>query len=172
MIAEYQAHNGSVGTGTPGVQYTYSDGYSDTSPTSRPAPYVRLTDVTYPNENREVGYNYAAGVDNIMSRLTSLFEDTNRNGILDISETVESSYKYLGASQIVKETDAGATLSYLDSADSNVTGLDRFGRVVDQIWRNSADEVLDHYTYQYDRVGNVTRKTNELKTDGSLNENV
>ena len=48
--------------------------------------------------------NYAAGVDNIMSRLSEIFEDTNGNGLLDSGEAVNAAYKYLGAGQIVKTT--------------------------------------------------------------------
>jgi len=49
-----------------------------------------------------------------------------------------SIYKYLGAGQIVEEdyADASVKLSYLNSAGTNVTGLDRFGRVHDQVWEN------------------------------------
>jgi hypothetical protein len=65
-----------------------------------------------------------------MSRLTSLFDDSNRNGVLDTGgnppETVESAYKYLGLGQIVEEDDLGAKMTYLNSS-GNVTGLDRFG---------------------------------------------
>ncbi len=54
-------------------------------------------------------------------------------------------------------------LRYLHSS-GNVTGLDRFGRVVDQIWEtyDATPVPLDHYTYEYDRAGNRVRKTNEL----------
>jgi len=161
-IEEYQAHNGYVDEqNTPSVQYTYDDGA-----VSGVAAYLRMTDVVYPN-GRQVGYNYAAGVDSIMSRLTLIFEDDNGNGILDSGETVESAYKYLGLGQIVEEDDAAAKLTYLNSDGTNVTGLDRFGRVADQIWENydASPTVFDHYSYEYDRAGNVTSKANILDTD-------
>jgi len=53
----------------------------------------------------------------------------------------------------------------LDYAANNFAALDRFGRVVDQIWTDygaDPDVVLDHYSYEYDRAGNRTSRGNEL----------
>ena len=86
-----------------------------------------------------------------MSRLSSLSDST---GTL-------ASFKYLGLEQIVEKTDGGDALSYLDSY-GNVTGLDRFGRVVDQVWKDAGNNILDKYTYTYDREGNRTSQTNVL----------
>lgn len=69
------------------------------------------------------------------------------------------------AGTIVEEdyVEAGVKLDY---AANNVAGLDRFGRVADQIWTDygaSPDAFLDRFTYGYDdRVGNRTSKTNQL----------
>ena len=83
LSQEWQSHDGEVDEQTtPSVQYTYDDGYVSPSG-SRPAPYVRLSHVTYPDGDRNVGYNYAAGVDNIMSRLSSIFDDADADGVLD-----------------------------------------------------------------------------------------
>jgi RHS repeat-associated protein len=79
-----------------------------------------------------------------------------------------SAYKYLGLGQIVEEDDAGDTLTYLNSLKTNVTGLDRFGRVIDQKWTNDVGTVIDEYQYGYDRAGNVTHKYN--MTDRALDE--
>jgi RHS repeat-associated protein len=51
-----------------------------------------------------------------------------------------------------------------------ISGLDRFGRVVDQIWERygANPALLDEYVYEYDRAGNRTRKYNALNSD--LNE--
>ena len=91
-----------------------------------------------------------------MSRLSSI-GDTNGT---------YAAYKYLGAGRIVEEdyADIDVKLSYLDS-NGNVTGLDRFGRVADQIWTDygaDPDATLDEYTYTYDRAGNRTSRDNEL----------
>lgn len=127
---------------------------------------VRLNKVTYPND-RVLGYNYAAGVDAVMSRLSSIFDDADADGVLDAGETVDASYKYLGLGQIVEEdyADIAVKLSYLDGS-GNVTGLDRFGRVADQIWTDYGANpgTLDEYTYTYDRAGNRTAKNNTQHT--------
>ena len=84
-----------------------------------------------------------------MSRLATITDDTG----------VHVAYKYLGAGKIVVEdnVEAQTKLTYLNSSGA-VTGLDRFERIVDQIWERYGDDpaVLDEYTYTYDRAGNVT----------------
>ncbi len=96
-----------------------------------------------------------------MSRLTSIFEDDNSNGVLDSGEAVDSAYKYLGLGQIVEEDAAAAKLTYLDSS-GNISGLDRFGRVIDQVWTDAGDDEIDWYHYTYDRAGNRTERDNAL----------
>jgi hypothetical protein len=122
-----------------------------------PAKYVRLSQITYPN-GRDVNYDYSGAIDDIMSRLSSIKDDDG--------STILASYRYLGAGQIVEENyeDAEVKLSYLDSPD-NVTGLDRFGRVVDHVWKDysgESDVTIDQYTYTYDRAGNRESRDNEL----------
>ena len=94
-----------------------------------------------------------------MSRLASI---TNQNATY-------ASYKYLGAGRFVEEDYAapGVRLSYDPDGDNSFSALDRFGRVVDQLWERYGQTpvVLDHYCYTYDRAGNRTSRTNELNHD-------
>ena len=110
-----------------------------------------------------------AQIDHIMSRLET---------IGDTSGTL-SALQYLGLGTIVEEDflEAGVKLDYDPAGDDSFTGFDRFGRIADQLWEHyhldgNGDEVVDgtvdEYTYQYDRAGNVTSKSNA--TDGSLDE--
>ncbi len=91
-----------------------------------------------------------------MSRLSSISDST---GTL-------SAYKYLGLGRIVEEDDEGARLIYLGEAngiENNVTGLDRFGRVIRQLWQDGTYlNMIDEYTYTYDRAGNVTDRLNNM----------
>jgi len=158
LFREYQEHDGPVDGNTLFVQYDYADGAS-----GGVAKYVRLDEVTYPN-GREVHYDYGAtgAIDDIMSRLAAIGDGTNTH----------AAYKYLGAGTIVEEDyeDIDVKLTYLD-ANGNPTGLDRFGRVADQVWIDygaDPDAVLDRYTYTYDRAGNRTARQNEL--NASLDE--
>src|SRR5262249_23738034 len=64
LTAEYQAHSGAVTTGTPKVQYAYSE-------MAGGANHSRLTSITYPN-GRVLNYNYATGIDTAISRLSSI----------------------------------------------------------------------------------------------------
>src|SRR5207245_8597183 len=84
LTTEYQSHSGAVNTSTtPKVQYTYSEMASG-------ANHSRLTSIVYPN-SRTITYNYATGLANNISRLSSL---------TDGSTTLES-YSYLGLSTVV-----------------------------------------------------------------------
>ena len=163
VCREYEEHDSAVvmglpPTGSPSVYYEYDDGA-----VGGVAKYVRLADVLYPN-GREVDYGYgtAGAIDDIMSRLATI--DDNSTGPDDALVR----YGYLGAGKIVEEDyeSADVELTYLDGS-GNVTGLDRFGRVVDQIWTDygaDPDVVIDRYTYTYDRAGNRLTRANALQT--------
>ena len=72
---------------------------------------------------------------------------------------------YLGLSDIVTESytdpqDPGATpqISLDYTQGGSYAGLDRFGRVLDQLWSQvGQSNPLDEYQYTYDPVGNQTR---------------
>src|SRR5207245_466148 len=87
LTEEWQSHSGAVNTSTsPNVQYSYtlmSGGVNNS----------RLTSMTYPN-GRVLNFNYATGVDNTISRLTS---------ISDTSAALES-LSYLGLDTVVKRS--------------------------------------------------------------------
>jgi RHS repeat-associated protein len=153
LTNEYQSHSGAVNTSTtPQVQYGYTlmSGGQNNS---------RLVSMTYPN-GRVLNYNYASGVDSAVSRLTS---------ISDNSGTLEA-YTYLGAGTVVKRAHplVGMDLTYIkQSGESNgdagdqYTGLDRFGRVVDQRWLIAASGVaVERLQYGYDRNSNPLYRSN------------
>ena len=91
-----------------------------------------------------------------------------------------ASYKYLGLDQVVTEdyTDLEVKLDYAyrDTVANQLSGLDRFGRIVDQVWAEYGvyplppvpGGMLDEYTYTYDRASNRTSRTNAL--DWALSE--
>jgi YD repeat-containing protein len=156
LLAEYQAHGGPVNIPTtPTVQYTYSE-------MAGGANHSRPTGLVYP-DGFTVGYNYASGLDSAISRLTSL-----TNG-----PTTLEAYTYLGLGTVVERThpQSGVDLTYVgtgpgDGGDQYV-GLDRFGRVVDQRWKNGSGTDLDRYQYGYDRDGNRTYRENLVGTGRS-----
>jgi RHS repeat-associated protein len=154
LITEYQSHSGAVNTGTtPKVQYAYSE-------MAGGANHSRMVSLTYPN-GRVLTYNYASGLDSNISRLSS---------ITDGATTLES-YSYLGLDTVVKRghPQPGVDLTYIkQSGESNgdagdqYTGLDRFGRVVDQRWLKTSDgSHTDRFKYGYDRNGNRLYRANE-----------
>ena len=152
LTGEYQSHSGAVVPGTtPQVQYQYNE-MSDGKNNSR------LESMTYPN-GRVVDYNYSAGLDNSISRLSSL---SDSSGVLE-------AYTYLGLSTVVQRAhpQTSVNLTYISptgstgDAGDKYTGLDRFGRVADQLWLNTNRNIVtDEFQYTYDRDGNVLTRTN------------
>jgi RHS repeat-associated protein len=143
LTAEYQAHSGAVDTeSTPFIGYAYSEMASG-------ANHSRLTSLIYP-DGFTVNYNYASGLDNTISRLSSLSN----------SSTTLEAYTYLGLDTVVTRShpQPGVDLTYINSytgggAGDQYGGLDLFGRVVDQQWKTSSVDV-DRYQYGYDRDSN------------------
>jgi YD repeat-containing protein len=160
VTGEYQSHSGAVNTATtPEVQYAYVEMASG-------ANNSRLTSMTYPN-GYVLNYSYASGLDNTISRLTSLSDSTG---------TLQT-YSYLGLETpvILNDTQPAIELTYVKQAgESNgdagdqYTGLDRFDRVDDQRWINtSAATATDRFQYGYDRDGNVLYKNNLVNSSFS-----
>ncbi len=155
LTKEWQEHSGAVNGSSSNVQYTYSEMASS-------ANHSRLTSMTYAS-GYVVNYNYASGLDSNISRLTS---------ISDSSNTLES-LTYLGLGTVVKRahSQSGVDLSYIKlsgestgDAGDQYTGLDRFGRIVDQRWINGSNVDVDRFKYGYDRNGNVLYKENIVNT--------
>ncbi|MGL4421870.1 MAG: hypothetical protein ACRCZF_14475, partial [Gemmataceae bacterium] len=117
VTSEWQSHGGTVTGSTPRVQYAYSGMAGGVN-------HSRLTSMTYPN-GRVLTYNYTAGLNNTISRLSS---------IPDGSTTLES-YDYLGLSTVVQRShpQPGVELTMIGSsvgpAGDKYVGFDTFGRV-------------------------------------------
>jgi RHS repeat-associated protein len=155
LITEYQAHGGAVDPMTTSkVQYAYSEMANGVN-------HSRLVSMTYP-DGTVLRYNYGAGVDDAISRLTSLSDNT---GILE-------AYHYLGLNTVVirSHPQPGVDLTYVKQpgepngdAGDQYTGLDRFGRVVDQRWLVTSDgSTTDRFQYGYDPDGNRLYRNNRV----------
>ena len=93
------------------------------------------------------------------------------NAVKDGTTTLES-YSYLGLGTVVQQSrpEPGINLTYIKKsteatgdAGDQYTGLDRFGRIVDQRWTNSAySTTTDRFQYGYDRDGNALYRDNLL----------
>ncbi|VTR94318.1 rhs repeat-associated core domain-containing protein : RHS repeat-associated core domain protein OS=Singulisphaera acidiphila (strain ATCC BAA-1392 / DSM 18658 / VKM B-2454 / MOB10) GN=Sinac_0291 PE=4 SV=1: RHS_repeat: RHS_repeat [Gemmata massiliana] len=157
LTAEWQSHSGAVTGSTPKVQYAYNFNGNGTTNQSR------LTSITYPS-GYVLTYNYASGISSAISRLSSLS---------DPGGAVES-YDYLGLDTVVRRAHSGPSLdlSYVKrtgesngDAGDQYTGLDRFGRVVDQRWLNpTTGTATDRFQYGYDTAGNRTYRDNLVNT--------
>src|SRR5579884_1873555 len=160
MTREYQNVVGAVNINTtPQVQYWYNEMANGENNS-------RLTQIQYPS-GYQVYYNYNSGLDDTISRLSSIADSTS----------VLESYKYLGLSTIVEmdHPQTGINLTYISqtgqngSAGDQYSCLDQFGRVAEQNWYNpSSHSSADDYQYQYNQDGEVIARTNVL--DASMNE--
>jgi YD repeat-containing protein len=168
LTGEYQANDGAVDSSTPEVQYVYSAmaGGENNS---------RLVATVYPN-GRTVDDLYNPGLDSAISRVSALADDS--------TGTILESYAYLGLDTIVERDhpETGVDLSYLEqpgdtqaSTDGGdqYTGLDRFGRVIDQNWVNTTSPTptptsADRFQYAYDRDGNALYRADLV--DAALSE--
>ena len=160
MTGEWQSHTGLVNTTTtPRVEYAYSEGVDGS--------HSRLTGITYP-AGSTVNYAYT-GIDSALSRPTSL---TGSAAGTSAAVTLET-FKYLGAGTVIERSrpEVNVTLSMVNlsgtagAVGDKYTGLDRFGRVVDQRWTQgtaATSPVVDRLTYTYDRNGNRLTRTNAL----------
>ncbi|MFT3787347.1 MAG: RHS repeat-associated core domain-containing protein [Tepidisphaeraceae bacterium] len=159
LTTEYQEHAGAVDTGTTAkTQY----GYTWASGTSR------RTSMTYPGGKViTYGYGSSGSLDDHISRIAS---------ISDSGGTLES-YKYLGLSTRIERDrpQPGTRQSFITGdtlvsgyAGDQYTGLDQFGRVVDQDWQTISGGIVtghtDRFQYAYDRDGNVLYKNNKVSS--------
>jgi uncharacterized delta-60 repeat protein/RHS repeat-associated protein len=167
LTTQYQEHGGAVNTATSAkVQYAYSEGGTDI--TNLTDDNSRLTKIVYPN-GRVLRYEYGVtdSLSNRISRLAFLAGDANGAASTHIEE-----YSYLGLSTVVirNRPSANSKLTYVkQSGESNgdagdqYTGLDRFGRIVDQRWvgqSGSSATTLDRFQYGYDANSNPLYKNN------------
>ena len=146
VYKEFEAVNGAVNVDT--TPYTEYDNTDITAGNND-----RLEDITYP-DGYTVDYVYSSGLDNDISRLSYLSDDTG---------TLQS-YSYLGLNTVVvmDEPLADLELTYLSTddgtstSDDQYTGLDQFGRVDEQLWYNTSTSTAV-YDVQYirDDDGNV-----------------
>src|SRR5258707_15155591 len=130
--------------------------------------HSRLTSITYPN-GKVLTYNYgtAGGLNDVISRLASLS---------DTSGTLES-FDYLGLRMVVRRAHSqpSVDLTYIKQtgeangdAGDQYTGLDRFGRVVDQRWIVTSSGVATVRTQLgYDRDANVLYSNNLVNSNFS-----
>jgi YD repeat-containing protein len=149
LSREWQSPTGVVSGSTPSVQYDYADG----SQGGGVAAYLRLTDVIYPN-GRDVQYGYGAAgsTDDVLGQVATIAG----------SDGTYAAYTYLGVDTIVTEDyqQPQVKLDYTNGS-GQITGLDRFGRVVDQVWSDYGNSTtVDEFKYGYDMSGNVAWKEN------------
>ena len=186
-------HSGTTATGTAGSNF-YTVGQSVTISGADQSAYNGTFTVTAVNTGSHT-FNYtmlstpgsnATGADLIVVTTPSNTLDGNISRISDIMDHAGTSagvhleeYGYLGAGTIVLENRAedntelsyvqvpGDTLSSSDGGDA-YTGFDRFGRVIDQYWLNTASSpnAIDGFQYGYDRDGNVLNE-NDLVNGAS-----
>ena len=148
-VTEYQEHTGAVNTGTSKkVVYDYADGAANT---------IRPKGLTYP-DGTAITADFGSALAGNLSRPDAVKE----------SASTLASFKYLGLGILtnLKYDAASATELTMQNGGSGdagdiYTGLDRFGRLVETIWKTGGTEKV-HTTYGRNRVGGVTWKRDVL----------
>jgi uncharacterized delta-60 repeat protein/RHS repeat-associated protein len=162
LVTQYQEHSGSVNTNTSAkVQYSYDEMSGDSNNS-------RLLRMTYP-DGRVIDYGYNSGIDDSISRLSFIADDFAGSPSTHLEE-----YTYLGLGTVVKRAhpQSHVDLSLIGTSDGQAgdlyTGLDRFGRVVDQNWTNTfSNTAIDRFKYGYDADSNVLYKQNTVSATNS-----
>jgi RHS repeat-associated protein len=148
LSREWQSPTGVVTGSTASVQYDYADGSQ-----GGVAAYLRLTDVIYPNgRDVEYGYGTTGSTDDVLGQVATIAG----------SDGTYAAYTYLGVGTIVTEDyqQPQVKLDYTNGS-GQITGLDRFGRVADQVWSDYGNSTTaDEFKYGYDMSGNVAWKEN------------
>jgi RHS repeat-associated protein len=170
---EYQAHGGVVDDEAPDVSPYVAYRYDATAASNEYTKGMRLNRIEYPN-GRRVHYTYGEGTDDLLSRVAAIKND---NGSGEAGTTTFAAYHYDGAGQILVEDYATAEvrLDLWGQTAGTYAGLDRFGRVKRQLWRDyGADANADEFRYGYDKNSNRLWKENvvsgELETPKHLDE--
>ena len=109
----------------------------------------RLSTITYPHdETVTFAYGEADGIDDVLSRLVSV----------DHGERAVADYRYMGLGRLVGRwigDNVGAHFD--DGAGGAVTGLDRYGRVIDLTYTvGGSGPTVVEFQYDHDPRGNRT----------------
>ena len=161
--SEYQNPSGSISVNTATVAVTDS------------TPYVgynydagngyRLASIQYPNLDARFSYNYGTTgtPDDSLNRLSEIDDNATAQPL--------ASYQYLGLDTIVTEKyqEPEIELDFTGGTDA-YTGLDQFGRVIDQVWKNysTGGSPLDEFKYGYNSAGDVQWKQNVAADNAEL----
>lgn len=154
---------------TRNVGYNYELFSIDSSPTG----LSRFKSTTYPNSD-VVSISYATG---------DAPEELNLPTEVAHGTSKVAQYTYAGAGRIARleYTDGSTVIAALNYENDSTPGvdngsfnaLDNFGRLTEVKWRDSLGttyNVLDHFTYGYDSMGNRTFRDNQHGSASGLDE--
>ena len=148
-VSDYQEHAGAKNANTPSVGYSFDTTASSGVYTNG----LRLTSVVYPN-GRHLYFTYGSsgGTEDVINRVAAINDDNSGS-----PGDILAQYTDLGRSQAAKVEYPQASIRYdLDHGTAGeYAGLDRFGRVVDLLWRDYGRSTdAGRIQYGYDRAGN------------------
>jgi RHS repeat-associated protein len=143
LAKDFQEHNGAVNSSTLHVAYSYANGSANT---------VRRTGITYPDGTTTITTAYVSTAADALSRPDALKEG---------SATL-CTYRYLGAGVFIGvkyDAASDVELTYQDGgtgdAGDQYTGLDRFGRLVETLWKKGTTAQV-HSQYGRNKFGGIT----------------
>jgi RHS repeat-associated protein len=154
LSQDAQAHSGAVSSGTLKVGYSYADGSDNT---------VRPTGITYPDGTTTITTAYDGTDADALSRPDALKEGgTTLCSYRYLGSSVAISVKYDAASNVEQTFRDGGT----GDAGDPYTGVDRFGRLIETLWKQGTTDKV-RSKYGRNRFGGVVwRRDGEAHAQG------
>jgi RHS repeat-associated protein len=154
LSEESQSASGPVFSATPDVQYSYANGQNNNS---------NLLSIVYPS-GRTLYYQYDS-----ISRVISVADGENgpileRDTYLGLSTIVQRAY--VQAQEVMTYISQGWVPGTRNDGGDIYTGLDRFGRVIDQLWilltpgLAASQRIVDRFQYWYNNDSNIIVRKN------------
>ncbi|MGH7979234.1 MAG: RHS repeat-associated core domain-containing protein [Limisphaerales bacterium] len=152
LATESQSHDGPVTDSSPVLQYVYANGSSG---------YARRTAMIQPDGTlTSYAYGASGSATDVLNQISGIS-----------SLTGNALYAFLGANQPVIASYGYVRLTYYTAGGSGdagdqYTGLDRFGRIVDQRWTNEGGIDIERVQYGYDQANNRVWRHNTVAATG------
>jgi len=159
LAKQYQEHSGAKDANTPYVGYNYDQ----TATSGEFTNGLRPISIRYP-DGRLVHFTYGASgsADDNLNRLAAINDDSSGSPGAALAQ-----YTYLGRGTVVIQDypQPDVKLDLFGGTSGSYTGIDRFGRIVDQRWYDyGASADADRIKHGYDRASNRTYRENTTTT--------
>ncbi|MBX3359544.1 MAG: hypothetical protein KF745_14080 [Phycisphaeraceae bacterium] len=173
LVADYQSHGWMIPEPPVGVPMTgYAWDYEPTGTAPGQTGHLRLASIDYPRpvdvveplRTVTLGYGSSNSIDSLLSRLATI--TTTLDGASP-SEIAAFTYSGTGRRASMSLGGSAITQAFTGTGVVGLPGLDKFGRLRDLHYTNSASATLFRGEYTYDTAGSrVTAKITQVDAPG------